>query len=202
MRHAMCGLMPQGRTAEAAAELELVAETDPLSLVVLWWLSVMYWFGGDVARMRERIARMREVDPAHPLTHMAVGSLRLSEGDAAGAVEAYEQAAGLAGGPPWLVGWLGLACGLAGRADRARALRDELAARGAADVAPTALALISLGLGDLEETFRWLDQAVEVRDPHVIPVRCYPPLAPLRTDPRFRVLLDRLNLEQTASPSR
>ena len=63
MRYAMCGLMPQGGTTEAAAELERVAEVDPLSIVVLWWLAVMYWFSGQIPRMRDRVDRMHDVDP-------------------------------------------------------------------------------------------------------------------------------------------
>jgi serine/threonine-protein kinase len=196
LRYAMCGLMPQGRLAEAAAELERVAEADPLSPVVLWWASTMYWFGGDLDHMRAWTARLQEVDAAHPLAHMAVGSLRLSEGRGAEAVAAYERAADLAGRPAWLVGWLGLACGLAGQRDRARALGDELLARGADQMSPTALALVGFGLGDLDQTFRWLERAVEVRDPHVIPVRCYPPLSGLRADPRYRSLLQALHLTE------
>ena len=195
LRYAICGLMPHGRTAEAAAELERVAEADPLSLVVLWWLSVMYWFAGDLARMRERTARMRELDASHPLTQMALGCLRLSDAEPSEAVTCLEKSVELAGRPPWLVGWLGLACGLAGRTEQARGLRAELLARSpAANVAPTALALVALGLGDLDDAFRWLDRAVDVRDPHVIPLRCYPPLGVLRADARYGALLARLRL--------
>lgn len=195
LRFAICGLMPQGRTVEAAAELERVAEADPLSSVVLWWLSVMYWFAGDIERMRERVARMRELDPSHPLTQMALGCLRLSEVRPSEAVVAFERAVELAGRPPWLLGWLGLACGLAGRPEPARRLRDELVERTrAADVAPTALALVALGLGDLDDAFRWLERAVEVRDPHVVPLRCYPPFQALRADSRYGSLLERLRL--------
>jgi len=63
---------------------------------------------------------------------------------------------------------------------------------------PSALALISLGLGDIDETFRWFDRAIDERDPHVIPVQCYPVLGPIRTDPRYRVLLAKLNMTESA----
>jgi hypothetical protein len=53
---------------------------------------------------------------------------------------------------------------------------------------------VALGLGDRDEAFRWLDRAVEVRDPHVVPLRCYPPLAALRADPRYGSLLAKLRL--------
>jgi TolB-like protein/Tfp pilus assembly protein PilF len=195
LRHAICGLMPHGRTAEAAAELERVAQADPLSPVVLWWLSVMYWFAGELDSMQERIARMHELDASHPLAQMALGCLRLSGGQPSEAVAPFQKAVELAGRPPWLMGWLGLACGLAGQEASARRLREELVERSPArDVAPTSLALVALGLGDRDEAFRWLDRAVEVRDPHVVPLRCYPPLAALRADPRYGSLLAKLRL--------
>jgi TolB-like protein/Tfp pilus assembly protein PilF len=194
MRHAICGLMPHGRLAEAAAALEKVAESDPLSVVVLWWLSAMHWFAGNLAPMRGWTERMHEIDPSHPLTHMAAGSLCLGEGDPAAATRAYEQAVDRAGRPAWLVGWLGLACAAAGESERASRLRDELRAQGAEATAPTALALVSCGLRDLDETFRWLNQAVELRDPHVIPIQSYPPLAAVRADSRYGSLLARLRL--------
>ena len=65
---------------------------------------------------------------------------------------------------------------------------------GPCDVAPTALALVALGLGDLDDAFRWLERAVEVRDPHVVPLRCYPPFQALRADSRYGSLLERLRL--------
>jgi TolB-like protein len=202
MRYAMCGLMPHGRTREAAAELERVAEADPLSVVVLWWLTTMYWFSGDLPRMRERVVRMRDLDSAHPLSHMAQGCLLLSEADPARARQSLEAAVELAGRPPWLLGWLGLACGGSGDQARARAIRHELLARSSSDyVTPTALALIALGLGDLDDTFHFLDQAVDLRDPHVIPVRCYPVFGAVRADPRYPSLLARLNLSDQSNPS-
>jgi serine/threonine-protein kinase len=195
MRYAICGLMPHGRTAEAAAELERVAEADPLSLVVLWWLAAMYWFSGDLAPLRERAARMREVDASHPLAHMASGFVAQAEGDLGATARCWQAAADLAGRPPWIVGWLGLARAMAGEKGRARALRDELRGRPSADcIAPMAIALVSCGLGELEEAFRWIEQAVEVRDPHVIPIQSYPVLGPVRADPRYPSLLARLNL--------
>lgn len=62
-RRALCGLMPHGRTAEAAAELERVVDTDPLSVVARWWLGSMYWFSGQISRVHEQAERMLEIDP-------------------------------------------------------------------------------------------------------------------------------------------
>ena len=39
-----------------------------------------------------------------------------------------------------------------------------------------------------------LDRAVEVRDPWIMPIRTHPIFDPIRLDPRFQVLLRRMNL--------
>ena len=199
MRYAICGLMPHGRAAEAAAELEHVAEADPLSVVVLWWLASMYWFSGQLVPMRALAERMLGLDSSHPLAHMGLALVQLEEGALAAAADSLEKAAELGGRPPWLLGWLGLACGAAGRHEQARALRHELLSLAAGGyVPPTALALVSLGLGDVEGMFHWFDLAITVRDPHVIPLRSYPCLQPFRADPRYHTLLAKLNLGDSA----
>ena len=59
---------------------------------------------------------------------------------------------------------------------------------------PSAFGLISLGRGEIDDAFRWFDRAIDVRDPHIIPLRNYPVLDPVRTDPRYHALLVKLNL--------
>ena len=65
-RRAICGLIPRGRIAGAARELEPVLETDPLSIFVRWWLARSYWFSRQPVRAREQVGRMAEIDPRHP----------------------------------------------------------------------------------------------------------------------------------------
>ena len=73
--------------------------------------------------------------------------------------------------------------------DRARALLDELLALSRSSyVSPFSIAIISLGLEDIDGAFEWMDRAVDMRDPMVIPILSYPFLQPLKTDPRFRAL--------------
>ena len=186
-RRAICGLMPHGRTAEAAAELERVVDTDPLSVVVRWWLGSMYWFSGQTARLQEQAERMLEIDPTHPASHMMLGVSLFAEGKPLEAMAAHEKAAELGGHLPWQLGWLGLCCGAAGNLDRASALRDELVAMSATTyVPPFSVAVIALGLGDLDDAFHWMERAADVRDPLVVPILSYPFLAPIRCDDRYQ----------------
>ena len=101
-------------------------------------------------------------------------------------------------GFPLILGWLGLALGVGRREDEARGLLERLRAM-ANDrfVLPTSFAWIHLGLGEVDEAFAWMEQAVDHNDEWIHPLRTYPFLDPVREDPRFLVLLRKLSLEPT-----
>jgi tetratricopeptide (TPR) repeat protein len=68
---------------------------------------------------------------------------------------------------------------------------------GTAHVRPGLVALVYASLGDADEAFEWLDRAVDSYDSMVFSLH-YPELRPLRSDPRFGKLLDRLGLPREA----
>jgi adenylate cyclase len=195
MRYALCGLMPHGRFAEAAAELERVVQSDPLSIPVRWWLASMYLFARQTRPLSEQIERMMEIDPAHPLCHMMMGAFHVLEGRAPEAVMAFEKACDLAGRPVWLLGFLGLAYGAAGQRETAQALFEELQTRSAEHyVSPFSLGIIAYGLGDVDSAFQYLDRAIDMRDPLIIPLPYYSFFDGMRSDRRYAFLLSKMNL--------
>jgi hypothetical protein len=62
-------------------------------------------------------------------------------------------------------------------------------------VPPSSFAWIHIGLGETDAAFEWLDRAVDERDQLMMPIKSYAYLDPLRSDPRFAVLLRKMNLE-------
>ncbi len=195
LRHAYGELLAFGRLAEAAAEIRAVLENDPLSAFARWWLAVMLFLAGDARSAVEEIDRLLAIEPQYPPAHMILGAVRLMLGDAAGAVAACEHAVECGGGAPWLQGWLGQALACAGRRAEAAALRERLVAlSGSAYVPPTAVAWISLALGDLDDGFKRMEDAIDVRDPLIMPIRSYPFLEPIRRDGRYSALLAKMNL--------
>jgi hypothetical protein len=57
------------------------------------------------------------------------------------------------------------------------------------------IALIYLGLGETDESFRWLAEALQERDDNLLAINLERRFDPLRDDPRFQDLLLRMNLE-------
>ena len=49
-------------------------------------------------------------------------------------------------------------------------------------------------LGEIEEAFRWLDEAVSKQTAFVMHVKVHPWLDSLRSDPRYGAILMRMNL--------
>ncbi len=195
LRRAIAGLMPEGRLAEAAAEIEQVLATDPLSPFVRWWLSVMHFFAADGARAVEESDRLIAIEPGYAPSYVIRYAGLLLQGDPEGAVRTCERGVELGGGAPWLLGWLGQAYAFSGRRDDALTIRARLVNLSSSTyVPPSVIAWVSFALGDAEDGFRRLDEALDVRDPMVIPIGYYPFLAPFRGDPRFLALLARMHL--------
>ena len=70
---------------------------------------------------------------------------------------------------------------------------NELAA--ATYVPPSSFAWIHVGLGELQDAFGWMERSIEAHDPMMTPIKTYPFLDPVRSDPRFAMLLRKMNLE-------
>ncbi len=112
------------------------------------------------------------------------------------AIAVLRKAVELHGGAPTVQSWLGLSLAQSGNASEARSLLQSLHALAAqAYVPPTCFAWIHFGLGEIDDAFVWLDRAVEARDHMMTPIKSYPFLDPIRSDPRFATLLRKMNLE-------
>ena len=91
---------------------------------------------------------------------------------------------------------LAYAYAVAGRRDEALKILDEqqrLAKQ--RYVSPYNFAIIYTGLGDKDRAFEWLTKCVEQRTLIIFHLKSRPLFDPLRSDPRYRDLLRRMNLE-------
>jgi TolB-like protein/tetratricopeptide (TPR) repeat protein len=196
LRYALIELV-LGRPDAAAAELEEALETDPLSPDLRGWLAFALCSARRYERALEEAHRVVELHPENHLAHAILGFVYMAARKYEDSATALRKAAGLSGGvAPVVLGWLGLSLGLGGRTAEARAMLDRLRAMaGERHVPPTCFAWIHLGLGDIDEAFLWMDRAIDAPDRMMSPIKTYPFLDPIRADPRFALLLRRMNLE-------
>lgn len=195
-RYAISGLMPVGRLDEAVAELETVLDLDPLNLEARRWLGLMHWWRRDYDRAVEQAQLVLAVDPNYPTAHVLIGVTRCAERKFDEAIPALRKCVELSNGAPVWLGWLGLGVAQSGDVAEAHALLARLHAAAEQTYIPAScFAWIHLGLGELDEAFAWMNRAVDQRDPMMTPIKSYEFFDPLRSDPRFAVLLRKMNLE-------
>lgn len=94
-----------------------------------------------------------------------------------------------------VLGWLGMAfvdCSQIAEARNVIRRLNEMAAQHY--VSPCSFAWIHLALGEIDTAFEWLYRAVEECDQLMMPIKNYHFFDPIRSDPRFAILLQSMNL--------
>ena len=86
---------------------------------------------------------------------------------------------------------------MASREAEARTILDDLLAQSnERHVSPCLIAEIYASLGENDEAFKWLDRAYGERDSLLVVLKAAPKWDPLRSDPRFKELLKKMNFEE------
>lgn len=195
VRAAVSALLPHGRLEEALAEIDAALSRDPLSMFVRWWSGAIAYLARQPDRVLEEGRRMVLLEPSNPLGQWVLGLGHALAGEVGDALVRMSDAVRFSGETPFFAGFLALTQGQAGHVVEARAILDRLlAAAGDRYVQPFAIALGHIGLGEWDEALRWMNTAVEQRDPLVIPVKSFVFLDPVRDDPRFWSILESMNL--------
>ena len=182
-----------GRFDDAIVEGKRAVELDPLSLVINTDLGSDYYYA---RRYDEAIAQLRktlEMDPGFYIAHLVLGQVLDAKGARDAAIVECQKARGL-NDDPSVLGVLARAYGLSGNKMEAEKILDQLKKVSQERyVSAYSFALVYLGLGDKEEALRWLEQSYQDRAGSDIGyIRVDPLLDPLRGDPRFEALAEKI----------
>lgn len=144
----------------------------------------------------EQFKKAISLDPENWPAHFALGFTYSQKGMHEKAVAEMNRAVELQeNAPPSLAG-LGYVYAVAGRRDEALKILNQLQER--ADrgeyVTPFGIAWVQIGLGDKDQAFAWLDKAYNDRSSGMIYLKVNPIFDPVRSDPRFTSLLQRMKL--------
>jgi serine/threonine protein kinase/tetratricopeptide (TPR) repeat protein len=193
------GLCAVGRTAEATPVAERAIALDPLASMIRTGMGdVLYYtrdFQGSVFHYKMAIELDPRFDGAH--TDMARTLEALGRFDEARA--AYEEGRRLAGGiagPSFGLAHLEAAAGNTGEARRI--LAELTAARGTRVVSAWGIAAVHASLGDVDEAFAWLETAITEKASGIMWLRMHPRLDPIRHDPRYWPMVERVGLGDRA----
>jgi len=183
------------RFDEAIATMTRALELDPLSLAINTYLGMALFAAGQYDQAIKQCQKALELDP-HCVPALAfLGIVHGQKGDYAAAIAIFQKQRQLNDLPITLSN-LGYAYAVAGHRDEAQQLLDELQTRSRQRPVPSEyLALIYVGLGQIEEAFVWLERSYEEHSV-LLPgwLNSDRRFDVLRSDPRFADLLRRVGI--------
>jgi TolB-like protein/Flp pilus assembly protein TadD len=184
----------EGRTDEAVTWIRRARQLDPVAVTgadVAWILFQARRYDESIREARGALA----VQPDNAWTMLSLGFALNANHQPDEAVVALERALLLSKGSPAVAGVLVRAYALAGRRADALKLLADLKKRKSTGYVPSAAFVNAyLGLGDKEQAFAALGQAVQEKSNILQFVKTHPYFDPIRSDPRFRELMHRVGL--------
>jgi serine/threonine-protein kinase len=191
-------LMAMGRLDEAVAQMDHGHELDPLSPTIGFGVGWAQYFLGNYDVAIDRYERTLAHDPDIVLAPWFLGPALVQAGEYDRAIEVCESWIPRVRRKSGLVALLAYAQAMAGRRKQALELADKLEGWTKDEpVAPDHLALVYIGLGDLDRVFEHLDEALRQRVWYLVYLNADPAFAPLRSDSRFDRLVAEVGLDRT-----
>ena len=180
-----------GRFDQAIRELKRAFELDPLSLPINGALGRIYYLARRYDEAIEQLRKTLEMDPGFYYAHWNLGSALVAKGAIGAAIEEYEKARALSD-DPLVLGLLARAYASSGNTMEAERILDQLNELSKKRYVPAySFALVYLGLGNKEETLRWIEKSNQDHA-NLVYFKVEPLLDPLRGDPRFEALVQRV----------
>lgn len=190
-------LMFQKRCDEAIENYKKGLELDPLVVGLRQNLGELLFYCRRYEESINASLEAIEMNPNFPQSHMFLGMAYNALGMKNEAVAALDKEHEMSGGQtPEVENWIGTSYAMVGEYDKAREVLAHLKEISEDQwVSPVMIASIHFGLDESEEGFRWLEKAIEERDPRFLYVRIHPVYDSWRKDPRYVDLMRRAGLE-------
>lgn len=185
-----------GRHDDAIAETKHAANLDPLSPMINTFVGWNYYCARKNDSAIVALNKALEIDPGFSWAHLYLGwsYLQMHKPNEAInelllATQSYEN--------PQMLASLGLAYALTGQTRDAQNILDTLTDLSRQRfVSAYNFSLVTLGLGQNDKTFEWLEKAYQERASWLYMIKVDPCWDSLRDDPRFIALLKKMGLDK------
>jgi TolB-like protein/DNA-binding winged helix-turn-helix (wHTH) protein/Tfp pilus assembly protein PilF len=186
-------LLVLGQNAEGMLEMKKAESLDPLSLIirsdVANAMTASHRFEESIQQSRKTLA----LDPNFAIGHFHLAEALVQQHQYDAAIKEFQRAIELSGHLASFDANLAHAYAVSGRKAEALKIAKDMETRSDLNQSANALiALVYVGLGDLDEAMIWLNKAYDARFNPSILIR--PGFDPLRSDARFRELRHRIGL--------
>jgi TolB-like protein/Tfp pilus assembly protein PilF len=200
-------LIETGRTQDGLEEAHRALELDPYSSFVNNGLARQYYLSRQYDKAAAQCLIGLQINPSYFPARIQLALAYEQTSKIPQAISELEQAAGLmAGGAaqdptqpamdiPVVHALLGHAYAVSGRKEDALTQLSKLQAAAAKRyIPPSYFALVWMGLGDNKQALTWLERGYKDRSEHMLYLGLEPLVDPLRSDPRFALLLKNVGL--------
>ena len=187
-----------GRFDEALPAAERSIELDPLSSMIRTVLGDALYFAREYQKSVFHYRMAIELDPRFDGAHSDLARSLEALGRFDEARAEYEEGRRLGGGIAGPSFGLAHVAAASGHEAEARGILAELtAARASRVVSAWGIAVLHASLGDVDEAFTWLETAIEEKASGLMWLRVHPRLDPIRDDPRYWPMVDRVGLSRS-----
>ena len=189
-----------GQVDKAIEKAEKAIELDPMFLEYLHHLGGFYCALGQYDDAMRLIEKANKLDPDNIYSYTMLSWYHGYQGNYREIIDITQKA--LEKGiieRIQLLFRIGHWYGLSGEDQKARHILNEvLELKKQKYISSTYIAFIYTGLGEKDAAFDWLNKAYYERDPILIAIKLYNEIyvAPIRSDPRFNILLNKLGLPE------
>ena len=188
-------LSARGQHDGALLEGHMALELDPASVSGRRSMGWMCCYARRYDQALDHLARVIEMNPMAVESYRIFGTTLELQGQSSEAERVLRDALSLPGADAYTRATLGWVLARAGKRPEAEQLLHELESAGRAGyVSPAALAILHIGLGNVEQALDWAERAYDERRGWLVYFKVNPMLDPLRAEPRFAALLAKLRL--------
>ncbi|HLB37803.1 MAG TPA: hypothetical protein VJL31_14620, partial [Gemmatimonadales bacterium] len=183
-------LLPRGRTAEAAAQVDQAIALDPNSSLAHQVRSFVLLVEGRLEEAIPSYHRAAELNPSHADIQWDLGMALAYAGQKEAAMRQFRLGGNIHSGGDWGPGVAEYA--LVGEPEKARAIIERWP--GFHDQRPIFISYAYGLLGDADQAALWLERAYQEHDPQLIWAKVDPRLNRVRADPRIQAVIRRIGL--------
>ena len=189
-------LQLMGRFDESIPSFKRALALDPLSLQANSLLGLALYVSRQYDKSVERYRKTLDMEPTYLPARFGLGLAYSQKGMYEEALVEFQKAGDLVDDLVEMVGELGYVYAASGKIGRAQEVLDELKERSeTAYVSPYNMAKVYAGLAEKDLAFEWLEMAYEEKSEWLTWIKVDPKLDSIRSDPRFRDLMQRVGFE-------
>ncbi|MCH7755712.1 tetratricopeptide repeat protein, partial [candidate division KSB1 bacterium] len=186
------------RFDQSIAEIKRAQEIDPLSLVINEDVGMLFYYARQYDQAIEALQRTIELDSNFSYAHFYLGWVYLQQTKYEKALTEFLKEKELTKAwNPFIETYIGVTYALMGKKSKAQQVLDYLTKTTKGTyISPYLLAILYCAFGKHDESFSWLDKALEDRHILLCFLKVDPVFNNLRSDSRFNELLKKMGLEK------